>query len=462
MTSRQRLHPAAFLVHALGGLREVLLPAVVILLVNRGGISTSAVVGILAVAASAAIGWLRWRSTEYWVDGAALHFVSGVLSPDEKTIPIARVAAVDEVAGPVQRIFGVVALHVQTAGGGAHGEIVLSAVTREAAEALRELLARGAAAPEEQGPAWRLSWPRLAIAAVTGPQLGAALPVIGGIAGLAPQIDERALVDRLPDTAAGWETLAAAAAGGVLVLALAGTVVAFGGFTVHRDARRLRLQRGVLFRRVASVRVERVHAVRIVEGLLRRPLGLCAIRMELAGYAKEPSAAQTLVPLCRRDEAERLIERLMPELAPSHGPLQRPPRRAVRRYVLPPALAGSVAAAVVVTLVAAIGGTDRAWPAIAIGSILGALVGAARARAAGWRFAESVIVVRRHEISARVTTVALAARVQDFGLAQTLLQRRAGLGAFSLAVSSGRRTGVAHAAEPDARAAVGRLWRQGP
>ena len=42
----------------------------------------------------------------------------------------------------MQRLFGVVAVHVQTAGGGAKGEIVLEAVGPEAVERLREAVRR--------------------------------------------------------------------------------------------------------------------------------------------------------------------------------------------------------------------------------------------------------------------------------------------------------------------------------
>ena len=54
------------------------------------------------------------------------------------SVPFDRVQAIDTVRGPVQRLFGAVELHVQTAGGGAKGEIVLKAVDPAVAEELRE------------------------------------------------------------------------------------------------------------------------------------------------------------------------------------------------------------------------------------------------------------------------------------------------------------------------------------
>ena len=83
-------------------------------------------------------GFLRWRSTSYAVDERGVHWRSGFVRRKETTVPLNRIQGLDTVAGPVQRLFGVVAVHVQTAGGGAKGEIVLDAVGPEAVERLRE------------------------------------------------------------------------------------------------------------------------------------------------------------------------------------------------------------------------------------------------------------------------------------------------------------------------------------
>lgn len=448
MRSRRRLHPAAWAVHALGALREALLPLVLAVVIGGRSVSALMAIGLLAVAASATLGWLRWSRTWFWLDGEALHFVSGILSPDHTSVPIARIAAVDEVQGPVQRLFGVVAVHVQTAGGAAEGEIVLHAVTAPEARELRAAL--GEAGEEDQSiPAlasWRLSTRELLVAAVTGPQIGVVLPVLAGLAGLVSQTvpDDEAddLLTGLPDAVGGWEVLAALVVGAVVVLSLAGAVVAFGGFTVQREPERLRLRRGVLERRAASVGVQRVQAIRIVEGLVRRPLGLCSVRLEVAGYAKEASAAQTLIPLCRRAEVRDLLAGLLPELPVPAGSPQRPPRRALRRYVLPP-LIGYAAIAGLAGLAVTADAAPAAWWTAA-GALAGVLLGVVRARAAGWWLDGGVVAARRHGLVARTTTVATAERLQFTAMSTSLPQRRARLATVRFAVASGHATGVDH------------------
>jgi membrane protein YdbS with pleckstrin-like domain len=120
------------------------------------------------------------------------------------------------------------------------------------------------------------------------------------------------------------------------VLSVLGTIVAFAGFAVAREGERLRIRRGIIERREASVPVARVHAIRVIESPLREPLGFAQVRVETAGYADEPSTAQTLLPLVRRSQVARVLADLLPELelppeALTH--LEPPPRRALRRQL---------------------------------------------------------------------------------------------------------------------------------
>jgi putative membrane protein len=463
MTSEQRLHPAAFLVHVLGGLRDVIVPLAFALFAGARNPGTGTLIALAAVGMSVVIGYTRWRTTRYWVDDGALHFRSGVFSPDTQVVPIGRIAAVDEVQGPVQRLFGVVALDVQTAGGGSGGEIRLTAVSREAAAALRAALGHPAAPAEDEGDVveWRLSRRALVLAAVTGPQLGILAPVTGGIAALGQQLfgqDEAGeVVRRLPGTVHGWVLLAAALAAAALLVSLAGAIVAFSGFVVRREPERLRLRRGLLQRRAATVGIGRVHAVRIVEGALRQPLGYCSVRLEVAGYAAERSAARTLVPLCRRDEVAAVLARLVPELPVPGGPPERPPVRARRRYTTVPALAGAAAGAIAAAIVAVAGGPAWTWAAVAAGGLAGVAVGAGRWRAAGWWQDGAVVAVRSRALLARTVTVAAVRRLQHRELSCSLPARRAGLASVGFAVASGARAAVAHLDRGVARELVGRL-----
>jgi putative membrane protein len=402
-------------------------------------------------------GLVTWYTTTYVASPEGIGLRSGLLSRRETFVRRSRVQALDVTQQPLQRLFGVVELEVQTAGGGKGGEIGLVAVAGDEAERLTRLLHPAQDEPQPDapappaGPSRRLSGRRLVAAALTSGQLGLLVPAAAGAYQLASDAgaDPQDAVALAPDGALGWGVLAVALLVAAWLVAAAAVVSAFAGFEVQREGERLRIRRGLLSRRSSTVPAARVQAVIVVEGLFRQPFGLAALRVEVAGYAAESPSARTLFPLLRRDEVEDFLAALLPELAGGDGALQPPPRRAARRYVLPPALLGlaaGIAAAVVLP------GTQP-WPLAA--ALLGATLGALRYRAAGWRLAGGLLVVRRRRL-ARRTVIALARRRQRQSWTQSPLQRRARLADVEVAIGAGTEAEVRHL---DAGVARG-LWER--
>ena len=466
--SSENLHPAAIAVLALGALREAAVPIVVLLgfsIAGRGldthALELSAVYLVIGVAIATLTGLMRWRSTSYGVDEHGIHFKTGIVSTKQTTVPLSRIQSLDTVAGPVQRLFGVVALHVQSAGGGSKGEIVLEALGPAAVERIRAAVGEQPAPAEaaEAPPVIERRFGRrdLIVAALTAGQLGVVLPVLAASTQLFGNVisSERDIEDAsrlLPDTPGGWEL-----ALGVLLLAAwalsaIGAIVSFAGFTVARDGDRLRIRRGLLQRSDAVVPVRRIHAVRVVEGVLRRPFGLATLRLEVAGYAEEQAAARTLYPLLRRAEVAAFLAELLPELADEPDGLTAPPARAARRYVLPPAVAGLVVGGGACLL------APDASPYPLILAPLLALNGWWTFKAAGWRLRDGRLAMRSRMLA--VTTLLLpAARLQQHATAQNPFQRRAGLADLAIAVGKGGRSRVRHLEAPVAAELWERLRR---
>ena len=383
-----------------------------------------------------------------------------MLSPDDTSIPLGRIQAIDAIQGPIQRLFGVQALHVQTAGGGSEGEIVLRAVADDEARRLRAVA--GLPDPVELDlPEWRLRAGPLLAAALTAPQLGVLLPLVGALAAggdnlLSNDQGER-LLDDLPNDAVGIVVLAAIAAAATLLFSVLGAIVAFAGFTLVRDEDRLRIRRGLLQRRTASLPLARVHAVDVVEGVLRRPFGLASVRIETAGYRKERAAAQTVLPLVRTRDVPHLLAELVPALALDGGleQLSPPPGRARRRYALPPALAAALLGGALTLEL------PGAWPAIPALALAGTAEGLLRHRASGWRNDGRHLVIRSR-LLARRTLIARVDRLQEHGTSASLLQRRARLADFQAAVGSGRTGRVRHVEADAARSLFEQLRPRAP
>src|ERR671910_685334 len=298
MSSEKRLHPVAMLVGAIKTLRRwisgLVFPGVV-LLVSQGfslWTVTLFLLGLIVVAALAALwGFLSWRATTYAVAGNSFRLRQGVFQKNERTIPLEHVQSVDIVQGIIQRAFGVVEVRIETAGGGAsEPDASLAALDRDAAQTLRREIEGSRRESSEE---------------TTGPTI-------------LRRLSTRDLL--LAGLLLAW------------LLAIAGTVLAYSGFTLSREGDFLYIKRGLLERREATIPLSRIQAVRISEGLLRQPFGLASLRVESAGYGKDAGVSTMLFPLLPRDEVEELLAGAVPEFAGA-PPLVPLPRRSLRRYV---------------------------------------------------------------------------------------------------------------------------------
>lgn len=144
----ERMHPAAIAVYALQALRNGAFPLLALLVVSIAGqgideraLWRGAAFAVIGTAGAAVAGLIRWASTRYERRDEVIHLRRGWLSVKETDVPIARVQALDTQQGPVQRLFGVQSVSVQTGGGGAGGEIVLDALGPEALARLRDAVA---------------------------------------------------------------------------------------------------------------------------------------------------------------------------------------------------------------------------------------------------------------------------------------------------------------------------------
>lgn len=469
-TGERRLHAAAIGAEALSGLRQIAVPLIVVALVGSGGggsVGGILFYGIAGLVVSVVFAAIGWETTRWWLREDEVRLRTGVLSEKVVAIPLERVQAVDTVRGPVQRLFGVVELHVQAAGGGKQGEIVLKAVTTAEAEELREAVraagdtptaavaAEAAAGPglaHPEAPAarparpdgpraeWRLGRGRLVAAALTSGSFGVLVPVVAGLSQTFDDVFGADQAERLvPHSVAAVALIVVGVVAAAWLLSVLGTLVAFAGFTATRDGERLRIGRGFLERREASVPVARVHAVRVIESPLREPFGLATVRIESAGYAAEAATAQTLLPVVRRRDVPAVLAQLLPELAaPPDLPFTTvPPPRARRRFLLPPVATALVVAA----------GLAIAFPPYGLLALLllvpAAAFGLAAFRASGAARTGDLVVLRSRGLT-RQTATADARRLQEVRTRANPFQRRGHLATLAVAVSSKRRLSAEH------------------
>jgi len=448
----RRLHPVGMLLAALGTVRRWIgaaaFPGMAALFGGEFGMRTLLLV-LLAAALisvfSSVWGVLSWRAMTYRVSGGALHFKRGVLQKSERSLPLERVQSVETVEGIVQRVFGVVGVRIEAAGGGKEAEISLPALSSGAAEALREeLTKRGTrqASPDaldEPMPAVirKLRVRDLLLAGLTSGRIGVAASVVFGGFQFVDDLLPGGLAERfseflLPRTVSAAFLLVFGVALFSWVLATFGTVLAHAGFTLSRsaDGKYLHIKRGLLERRESTVPLARIQAIKVVEGVLRQPFGFAALRVESAGFGAEEGVSTALFPLLPRREAENLLRAAVPEFAASLDQLEPLPDRARRRYAFRSALPA--------LLLAAPGAVVFfPWGLLALVLIVPAsLYGLLRHRTAGHDLEGERLVLRFRRL-ARTTVIVPRGRLQSRGYSVSPFQKRMKLATLKVEVASG-------------------------
>lgn len=454
MTSKPlHLHPLAALTLSLKNLKHLALPLVAVIVTDgfRGesGLPFFMIMAGGGMFFSLIIGWelLSWRRFTYQVEDNELRLQQGVFIRHRKFIPLERIQTVDLTQGVLQRLFRVVTVRVETAGG-LKSEAELAAVSIKDAELLRQkLLVNREPGTGEQDPASEtakvLSNRDLLVFGLTsGGSLGIAISALSGGWAIFDDLNLDSNMHKFFEWiwVSGYALAFALCVIAVIwLLAFGGICALYGGFSLTRSEDRLQIAQGFLYRREVSIPIKRIQAVCLIEGILRQPFGYVTLQVESAGFATESSQKLLLWPLLPRNQVAGFLEEYLPEfardfelksLSPTAG------RRYILQFLLP------------LTLVALPLSLWFNWGKYALPFLpLSLLWGLWRYKDAAWSLNGDMLAVR-FRILNRTTALIPRHRVQSFTLSRSPLQRRAGLANFGIPVA-GAAFGLIHISESD-------------
>lgn len=464
-------------------------------------------VAVIYATFSAIVSVTNWWFRRFRITDREIMSRSGIIAKQERVVPFERIQSVDLDEAPLERIFQIVKVRIETAAGGQSGtDIEIPALKRDDASVLRQQLltarqrARAGATdamspdaavqasvvagaspdqpaqPDVMGGELlrRITARELLIAGATSGRFGPAAAIVGAIAQFGDELIPESVWERVP-----WESFAEAAGNiqvlvsavtllGVIawLLAIATTALTFGNFEIRREADQLYLQYGLLDRRRTTIPIRRIQAIQIREGLLRQPFGLAEIRFETAGFGNDVSSSGVLFPLLPKRDVQDLLARASPEflMEIEQPEIERLPARSRARYIVETSV-GWVVMVLVVSLVVWRFLDIPLWWLWVLG--LGLLtpvfawLGNQRYADAGWLIDDSRILLRWRLVG-RTTMLTRVQRIQYRKLTANPLQRRASLVSFETSVAAGRLgglAGLAHMDRDDAERLVQHLGR---
>lgn len=368
MSKPKRLHPVTIFILFFSSVRELFIPMIAAFFFGKGAETSDVPYTIYYLVGAFIIlslyGYLKWVTFTYEVSSDELKIKQGIFIKKYRFIRRERIYSIDITAGVLQRLFHLVAIKVETAGGGNEPEVVLTAVTKQEAILIREQLLDGHKIDEtNEGNLqkvtmlkvknqWRLSNKNLFLAALTSNGIGIAFITI---LTLAIQLEEWLPSQYLENSFEFLFDYIIFFSIIILVIILflswfisiTATFLKYGNFNIEKQGDVLQITRGILKKRQLTLSVTRITAIRVVESILRQPFGFATVYVESAGGGSMDEQLSTvLFPLVRKKDLNKHLQEVIPLFA-FEQPIKKLPKRAKTRYVLRMCVPGIIIAGLI-------------------------------------------------------------------------------------------------------------------
>ncbi len=331
----RRLHPILFLFGIGDTIRRTIVPILLAGWVSRNNAGFFTTILPMALGLTLVIQLVRYFSYRYRCADGQITIHEGLFSRHIRVIPVRRIHNINTRQHLMARLFGVVRLDIETAGG-ADSEASLAVISlREAAAIEAFVRADKQAAAEgettvDPGPLERLRLSRILLAGATSNRIGV---VAFGLLLLNHYFEflgtERwlaILVGQAQQVAHQVANVWLLAFGGLALLltgswlfSVVTTLVRWYGFSLRKEGENFKIRAGLFTVREYLVPLEKVQALRCRTSALRRPWGLFQLQVLSAGrvgiHDQSRIESDILTPIASRDDLARYVRYIFPRAA---------------------------------------------------------------------------------------------------------------------------------------------------
>lgn len=401
------------------------------------------------------VAWLRYT---YRVEDGELRIEKGIFVRKKSYVSIHRIHKIDFTANVLHRIFKLVEMNVDTAGGG--NTVSLTALKRSDAEILRQALKRDHVEEETsevdedlvaENPKKAISLKHLVIAGATS---GSAGFLILGVVFLFSQLGQF-----IPETAYEQALeiviqlsliliIIAIVFGliGLWLLGTLGTVIKFGNFTIEKRPEELFIKRGLLETKELTIPYDRIQAIKVEQTILRKPVKFSRIvAITASGGDMSTEANPVIFPMIPTNKVEQFLEEFVPEYANMDQELIPLAKKGLKYYIVKHILFFLLALIPVVYFV-----PRYSWiPVVLIG--VSALFGWMKFKESGYVIDGRRIIFKRWLFFSNYRTIAFRKRGQSYQIRQHKLQQIEHLATTNMdLISLGVEVSLQHVTEEDA------------
>lgn len=236
---------------------------------------------------------IKWYFKVYWVENNILHIKHGVFVKKESYLNKERVQNVSTSSNIIYQILGLTKLNIEVAGGGSEPEVMLAGIKEDEAKGLIALLHKERSVVAEEVPAgegsktvYQLTAKEILFASITSGRFGLVFSMLVILYTEFNQFLPEWLINKVEAYVMDngvYELIVMAAILMAIswIISTAGYALKYANFKIERNGNEIRIVQGLFDKKEFVLKLHRIQAITVKEGILRQPIGYCSVEVEV-------------------------------------------------------------------------------------------------------------------------------------------------------------------------------------
>lgn len=288
---------------------------------------------------------IKWYFKVYWVENNIVHIKHGVFVKKESYLNKDRVQNISTSSNVIYQMLGLTKLNIEVAGGGSEPEVMLAGIKEDEAKELIALLNKKRSAASEEVPRaeesktiYQLTMKEILVASITSGRFGL---VFSGLLLIYTEFNQflpEWLINKVEayvmDNGVYELIIMAAILMAVSwVVSTAGYALKYANFKIERTGNEIRIVQGLFDKKEFVLKLHRIQAITVKEGILRQPFGYCSVEVEVIQSIEAAGNEVMLHPFMKKKDVQQLLAYLQLPYEIEEE-IVHLPKAALRRYVV--------------------------------------------------------------------------------------------------------------------------------
>ncbi|PHB24360.1 PH domain-containing protein [Bacillus toyonensis] len=288
---------------------------------------------------------VKWYFKVYWIENNILHIKHGVFVKKESYLNKERVQNVSTSSNIIYQILGLTKLNIEVAGGGSEPEVMLAGIKEDKAKELIALLHKERSVVAEEVPAeggsktvYQLKAKEILFASITSGRFGLVFSMLVILYTEFNQFLPEWLINKVEAYVMDngvYELIVMTAILMAIswVISTAGYALKYANFKIERNGNEIRIVQGLFDKKEFVLKLHRIQAITVKEGILRQPFGYCSVEVEVIQSIESAGNEVMLHPFMKKKDVQQLLAYLQLPYEMEEE-IVHLPKAALRRYII--------------------------------------------------------------------------------------------------------------------------------